>query len=112
MADSYADGWSGNMWHWIDTSGADTTGTLSSGSSGTTQLCLTGSSCYTFYVDSSGTYPCEVSWTVTNSAGSTIASGGATNIQYQICPSGPAPAPAPTPAPGPSSCYTLHMADS
>ena len=93
MQDSWGDGWNGNTWHWVDASGGDTTGTLSSGSSGTAQLCATGSSCYNFYVDSSGSYTFEVSWSLQDTAGSTVASGGADNIQHQICPSGPAPAP-------------------
>ena len=86
MQDSWGDGWNGNTWHWVDASGGDTTGTLSSGSSGTAQLCFPGNSCYTFYVDDSGSYPSEVSWTVTDSAGSTVAAGGADNTNHQICP--------------------------
>ena len=123
MIDSYGDGWNGDTWHWVDASGGDTTGTLSSGSSGTAQLCFTGSSCYTLYVDDSGSYSSDSSWTVTDPAGSTVASGSADNTQHQICPPGspspgnsPTPAPTvpnPTPAPTvPRTCYTLNMADS
>ena len=85
MQDSWGDGWNGNYWHWVDASGADTTGTLSSGSYATAQLCFTGGSCYTFYVDDSGGWPYQVSWTVTDAAGSTVASVGTTYVQ---CTSG------------------------
>ena len=40
----------------------------------------------TVYVDTAGSWETEVSWTVTDSAGSTLASGSADNIQHQICP--------------------------
>ena len=88
MADSYGDGWNGNTWHWIDASGTSTTGTLSSGSYGTAQLCVYDSSCYTFYVDSSGNWTSEVSWIVTDSAGSTLASGGANSTTHSTCDNG------------------------
>ena len=102
--DSYGDGWNGNIWHWIDSSGVDTTGTLSSGSYGTAQLCIpAGEQCHLFYVDSTGGWPYEVSWTLTDAAGSTVASGGADYIQHEI---GGCPAP-PTPAPTQSFCGTV-----
>ena len=88
MADSYGDGWNGNTWHWIDASGTSTTGTLSGGSYGWAQLCVYDSSCYTFYVDSSGSWTSEVSWIVTDSAGSTLASGGADNATHSTCDNG------------------------
>ena len=87
MFDSFGDGWNGNTWHWIDASGVDTTGTLAGGTFGTAQLCFTGSGCHTFYVDTSGSFQGEVSWTITGSDGSTVVSGYADNVQYQACPS-------------------------
>ena len=84
MVDSYGDGWNGNTWHWVDASEGDTTGTLSSGSSGTAQLCVYNSSCYTFYVDASGNSTEEVSWTVT-SGNYTIVSGGADGNKTSTC---------------------------
>ena len=85
MQDSFGDGWNGNYWHWVDASGGDTTGTLSSGSSGTAQLCFAGGSCHTFYVDTSGSYQGDVSWTVTDPAGSTVASvGTTTHLRRQL----------------------------
>ena len=84
MYDSFGDGWNGNTWHWVGASGGDTTGTLSSGSSGTAQLCVYNSSCYTFYVDASGNSTEEVSWTVT-SGNYTIASGNADSNQTSTC---------------------------
>ena len=42
------------MYHWIDASGTDTIGTLSSGSSGSSQLCGTGSSCCSSFCYKSG----------------------------------------------------------
>ena len=104
MMDSYGDSWNGNMWHWIDSNGVDTTGTLSSGSYGTAQLCIpAGEQCHLFYVDSTGGWPYEVSWTLADAAGSTVASGGADYIQHEI---GGCPAP-PTPAPTQSFCGTV-----
>ena len=88
MVDWYGDGWNGNMWHWIDESGTDTTGTLSTGYNGTAQLCVYNSSCYTFYVDTNGNWTSEGSWAVTDSAGSIITSGGADNITHYTCQNG------------------------
>ena len=79
MQDSGGDGWSGNMWHWIDASGSGTTGTLYGGS-GTAQLCFTGSGCHTFYVDDSGSWQSEVSWAVMDSAGSITFSVGTVHL--------------------------------
>ena len=78
MADSYGDGWNGNMWNWADPSGtvADATGTLS-GASGTAKLCIpAGLTCMEFsFVDPGGsTYPGEVSWYIEDGAGTTILS--------------------------------------
>ena len=78
MADSYGDGWNGNMWNWADPSGtvADATGTLS-GASGTAKLCIpVGLTCMEFsLVDPGGsTYPGEVSWYIEDGAGTTILS--------------------------------------
>ena len=56
-------------------------GTLSYGSYGTAQLCFSGPSCMTVYVDAAGSYESEVSWTVTDSAGSTLASVGTSASQ-------------------------------
>ena len=81
MFDSWGDGWQGNTWHWVDTGGGDTTGFLTGGSSGTTSLCFTGSSCYTFYVSDSGDYPSEISWTVTDPSGTTLASVGTVHLK-------------------------------
>ena len=52
MADSWGDGWSGNTWNWVDSSGGHSSnGTLSTGSTGTAQLCFpAGVSCMDFYV--------------------------------------------------------------
>ena len=102
MFDSWGDGWQGNTWHWIDSNGVDTTGTLASGSSGTAELCIPADEgCYTFYVDTAGSFTSEVSWTLTDSAGATVKSGGADNIQHQVCP------PIPTLAPTAGSCATM-----
>ena len=57
MQDGFGDGWGDNMWHWTDPSGYETTGTLHDGSIGTDQLCISGTSCYTFFVDDGVNYP-------------------------------------------------------
>ena len=55
MADSYGDGWNGQTWSWVDSSGTGPTGTLGSGSSGTADLCFpAGLDCMTFSVSSVG----------------------------------------------------------
>ena len=101
MADSYGDGWSGNVWTWVDPSGtvADATGTLSSGGSGTAALCIpAGLTCMEFSLVSPGasSWPGEVSWyIVDDAAGTTMLSGGS---PFSAAPVGPCPPP-PTPAP-------------
>ena len=80
MLDSFGDGWNGNTWHWMDASGGDTHGTLSYGSYGKAQLCISTNGCHTFYVDDSGSWESEVSWTVTDPAGSTLASVGTAHL--------------------------------
>ena len=75
MFDSWGDGWNGAQ---LTINGLNTGAygpyTLSGGSSGSTTICLP-DDCYSINI-SGGTYPSEVSWTITNGA-TTLASGGA-----------------------------------
>ena len=82
MYDTYGDGWNSNYWTWSDGT-TTSSGTLSSGPSGTTQLC--GDCSYTILVDSSGSYTSEVSGTLQDSDGATSASGAADDTAYDAC---------------------------
>ena len=75
MADLWGDGWNGNTWNWADSSGVhSSSGTLSSGASGTAQLCFpAGVICMDFSI-TQGSYPSEVSWYITDNTGATVAS--------------------------------------
>ena len=87
MADSYGDGWNGNMWNWVDSSGAHSSSdTLTSGSSGTAQLCFpAGLDCMDFFV-TQGQWSSEDSWYITDDAGVQQASGGS---PFSAVPIGP-----------------------
>lgn len=75
MFDSWGDGWNGAQ---LTITGLNTGSygpyTLSTGSSGSTSICLP-DDCYSINI-TGGTFPSEVSWTITNGA-TTLASGGA-----------------------------------
>ena len=80
MNDSWGDGWNGNVWNLYDLSGnVVATGTLLSGSSGTEAFCIP-DGCYTLSCDN-GSFQNEVSWTLTDTAGTVVASGGAPDAQ-------------------------------
>jgi len=76
MMDSYGDGWNGNTF--VLTSSGGTvmmSSTLASGSSGTDAACLP-DDCYTIsWIN--GSFMGEVSWTLTDTSGAVLASGGA-----------------------------------
>ena len=105
LTDSYGDGWNGAYWTWTeDSTGASTSGTLSSGSSGTAALC--GNDCYTVAVGS-GSYPSEVSWTVVNDeTGATEGSGGAGDSAAVCFAAVPSPQPTTSPVPTATSMPT------
>jgi hypothetical protein len=76
MIDSWGDGWNGNTFDVVDANGTVvSSSTLSSGSLGTETVCMQ-DLCYTINVGG-GSYTYEVSWTLENSDGITILSGGA-----------------------------------
>ena len=88
MSDSYGDGWNGAYYTWIDQDNNNlATGTVSAGSSGQDEgLCMYDEGCYTLKVNA-GSYPYEISWTMSEtnpSTGSSGGSGGAPATQ-QIC---------------------------
>ena len=64
-------GWGGNAWHWLDSNGNEKdTGTLVSGYSGSAELCIPANeNCYTFFVDSAGSNPWTITWTITSGNG-------------------------------------------
>ena len=78
MADSWGDGWSGNTWNWVDSSGVHSSnGTLSTGSTGTAQLCFpAGASCMDFSITQGPypSFPSEVSWYITDETGAMVTS--------------------------------------
>ena len=76
MNDSYGDGWNGDTWTAISTSGAATYGpfTLNSGYSGSQSFCLA-DDCYNIIVGG-GSYPYETSWSLIDDNGVVLASGG------------------------------------
>ena len=77
MADTWGDGWNGNVLSIVDTSGAQVaTATLASGSAGTALVCLPDGCDYTVTRDG-GSFQTEVSWDITDVNGTVLASGGA-----------------------------------
>ncbi|MFN0030646.1 MAG: hypothetical protein ACKVOR_00655 [Flavobacteriales bacterium] len=80
MFDSFGDGWNGATFFIIDDLGnIAMTGTLATGTEGSVVDCLD-AGCYTFSV-TGGTFPGEVSWTLTDGIGNIIFAGGA-NEEY------------------------------
>jgi plastocyanin len=76
MYDSYGDGWNGNDFIMTSSNGTTFfTSTLSSGSFGTSSVCAP-ADCYTITCNG-GTWQGEVSWTLTDSSGVILLSGGA-----------------------------------
>ena len=77
MYDSWGDGWNGATYTIINDANGSTvgSGTLSTGSSGTSSIYCVLDGCYTIVV-TDGTFPTEVSWTATIN-GVVYASGGA-----------------------------------
>ena len=64
MADTWGDGWNGNVLSIVDTTGAQVaTATLASGSAGTALVCLPDGCDYTVTCDG-GSFQTEVSWTL------------------------------------------------
>ena len=80
MTDSYGDGWNGNVWNMYDLAGTVVaSGTLLSGTTGTEVLCIP-DGCYTLSCDG-GAWQAEVSWTLTDTSGAVVSSGGAPGVQ-------------------------------
>ena len=76
MYDSYGDGWNGNDFVMTSSNGSTFfTSTLSSGSFGTSSVCAP-NDCYTITCNG-GTWQGEISWTLTDSSGVIVLSGGA-----------------------------------
>ena len=66
MTDSFGDGWNGNIWEVVDPADGSvvTSGTLESGSIGTSVACLE-AGCYDFRINTDdGLYVTEVGWTI------------------------------------------------
>ena len=72
MSDSYGDGWNGSN---LVVNGISVT--LSSGSSGSEVICFDSSDGCIDVTVSQGSWPSEVSWTITNASGQELLSGGA-----------------------------------
>ncbi|MBT3901859.1 MAG: hypothetical protein HOF20_03275, partial [Pelagibacteraceae bacterium] len=77
MYDAWGDGWNGNTWTAIGLPSGTTYGpyTIASGATAT-ETFLSSDDCFTVTCGS-GSYTSEVSWTVDNSSGTTLLSGGA-----------------------------------
>ena len=77
MADTFGDGWNGNTWTATGTNTGSVYGpfTIASGASAQEVICMD-DDCYDIVVDG-GSWQSEVSWTVTDTAGNILASGGA-----------------------------------
>ncbi len=74
--DSYGDGWNGATYTIRnDLDNVVASGTLSTGSSGVDEFCLP-DGCYTYSL-TAGTFPSEISWSVTINGGTPVISGGA-----------------------------------
>ena len=75
MVDSYGDGWSGNYFNVYNLDGQELMSvTLETGSEEILDFCLN-DGCYTIETTNGGLYTNEVSWSLNNSAGETIATG-------------------------------------
>ncbi len=81
MFDTFGDGWNGATY---TLTGQNTlhveSGTLAAGSAGTDSICIP-DDCYEIVI-TSGTFPTEIDWTITNTAGDTLAFGGAPDMQF------------------------------
>ena len=78
--DTYADGWNGAVYTITNSAGkVEASGTLSSGASGSDEVCGLQIECYTMAV-SAGDYPTEVSWTITQEGWWRGAGGAATTV--------------------------------
>ena len=76
MNDSYGDGWNGDTWSAISTSGASGHGPFSLGSgSSASQSFLLLDDCYDIICDF-GLYPYETTWSLIDNNGTTLVSGG------------------------------------
>ncbi|MBJ11452.1 MAG: hypothetical protein CMG62_00005, partial [Candidatus Marinimicrobia bacterium] len=83
MADSYGDGWNGGIYTLNDHHGNEVAyGGLLDGASGTDEICVNDGT-YTLSVGG-GDWDSEISWTITDEAGNTLASGGAGEFTVNI----------------------------
>ena len=88
MYDSYGDGWNGNDFTLVSSNGITFfTSTLSSGSSGVDSVCVP-DDCYSVSCGG-GSWQYEVSWTLTDSSGIVLLSGGAPYIDSLCFPNYP-----------------------
>ena len=77
MIDSWGDGWNGNVLTIMsEDSVVSMDYTIEAGAYGTADACIDMSGCNTITVDG-GSYQTEVSWTITDLDGATLAEGGA-----------------------------------
>jgi len=92
MRDTSGNGWDGTHWTWTvdsmeaaidDNSTVVEVGTLDGGSEGTHQLCVTGLTCATLYVDNQDSTPGEVIWELED--GTSLGQGGGADSSAQIC---------------------------
>ena len=82
-ADSYADGWDGGTYTLTGSDGAEVaSGGLDDGASFTDELCVPAGT-YSLVVGG-GTYDSEISWSITNEAGETMAAGSAGTYSVNI----------------------------
>ena len=99
MVDSWGDGWNNAYWTWFDMDGDGgvlATGTLASGSSESTEICVypNRGSCYGMNV-TAGDFPYEISWTVSKDDHDWASGGAGTRVS--MCSPTSAPTPLPTP---------------
>lgn len=87
MVDSFGDGWNGSVYTIVNSNGTTVaSGGLPTGSMGSNNHCLP-DGCYTMVV-TAGSYPGEVSWSITGATLGTISGGAPANVAFAVGSSG------------------------
>ena len=87
LEDSYGDGWNNGLWTILDDATGIDTGTLESGFQETDFKCglgITSGGCFTFKV-SGGSYPDEISWTMSDFESKELIVSGGAPYDDEVC---------------------------